>query len=72
MSSDNDQPRGGGLALLAIALAFALSAGGGLGVALGAMLDDFPRGMTYGFGFGAVAGAAIYAFVLRDRRGSRS
>ena len=72
MSSDHDHPRGGGLAPLAIAIVFALSAGGGLGVALGAVLDDFPRGLTYGFAFGAIAGAAIYAFVLRDRHGPRS
>lgn len=53
---------------LAVAVVFGLLMGGGLGIALGAMLDDFPRGLLYGAAFGLVVGGAIYAFVLRSKR----
>ncbi|MFK7739131.1 MAG: hypothetical protein AB8H80_02320 [Planctomycetota bacterium] len=68
---DEDKRQGAGLVPIAIAAAFALSVSGGLGIALGAIMDDFPRGLAYGAGAGVLLGVVIYVFVLRDGRGAQ-
>lgn len=52
---------------IAVTTVSALSMGGALGVAIGAANDDFPFGLKIGFSVGAVIGALVYWFALRDR-----
>ena len=63
-----DARPGGGPPAIAIAAVLGLLSGGALGIAIGAMLDDFVLGLTIGGGFGLSAALAVGWFVMRDRR----
>ena len=68
LSDDSTSPKGqGGPAVIAIAAVLALVTGGGLGIVLGAIFDDFPLGLAIGGGFGLLMATAIGWFVMRDR-----
>lgn len=62
--------RRGGLAVIAIVVTIAIMTCGALGVALGAILDDFRKGFWISAAFSVPFACALGWFAMRDRSAS--
>ena len=59
----------GGPAVIAIVATIAIMTCGGLGIALGAILEDFRKGFWISAAFSLPFACALGWFAMRDRRG---